>query len=78
MHENRFVEGGELRVVDNVRVFPNIKIGIKPLPVAERLAIFYLMVSYCGKIPERRHEGIYDGEALFDMNAFVQEYFVSV
>lgn len=76
LHENRFVEGDELSLVDNIRVFPKIKIDMKQLPTAERLAMFYLMVSYCGKIPERRPEGIYDGETLFDMNAFVHEYFI--
>jgi hypothetical protein len=76
LHENRFVEGDELRLVDNVRVFPKIEIDMKRLPTAERLAMFYLMVSYSGKIPERRPEGIYDGETLFNMNAFAKEYFI--
>jgi hypothetical protein len=45
LHENRFIEGDELRLVDNVRVFPKIEIDMKRLPTAERLAMFYLMVS---------------------------------
>lgn len=76
LYANRFVEGDELSLVDNIRVFPKIKIDMKQLPTAERLAMFYLMVSYCGKIPERRPEGIYDGETLFDINAFVQGYVI--
>ena len=52
LHENRFVEPEEAHLVDNVRVFPKIKIDMKQLPTAERLAMFYLMVSYCGRIPK--------------------------
>ena len=77
LHENRFVEPSEAHLlVDNVRVFPKIKIDMKQLPTTERLAMFYLMVSYCGKIPDTIPAGIYDGETLFDMNGFVQEDFV--
>lgn len=53
-----------------------IKVDMTQLPVESRLAMFYLMVSYCGRIPDSRPAGIYDGDTLFDMKAFVDEFFV--
>ena len=45
LHENRFVDGPDLALVNNVNVFPMIKVDMTQLPVASRLAMFYLMVS---------------------------------
>ena len=53
-----------------------IKVDMTQLPVESRLAMFYLMVRYCGKIPKSKPAGIYDGGTLFNMKAFVNEYFI--
>jgi hypothetical protein len=76
LHENRFVKEENLHLVDNVHVFADEPFDHQTVPVPYRLAMFQLMVAYGRSSRMERPEGIYDGSSLFDMDGFIEEYFV--
>lgn len=79
LHENQFVDDDAL--VDGVHVFKKVEFEPDAVPLEDRLAMFHLIAHHAAIYDDSsmavRPDGIHNGETLFDMKAFVAEYFVT-
>lgn len=78
LHENQFVDDDEL--VDGVHVFKKAEFDSEAVSLQDRLAMFHLIAHHAaifdGDSMAVRPEGVHNGDTLFNMKAFVAEYFV--